>query len=96
MYVALSSTTHLCLSSSPPLCLFFLLSVYCFIDFLCLHTQPGYMHTLASELTNESSAVFVRNAAGLALKNALTVRVHRAFSLPLSPFPVIIPLPFIS
>ncbi|KAH9990849.1 karyopherin Kap95 [Russula vinacea] len=35
---------------------------------------PGYMHTLASELANEASAVFVRNAAGLALKNALTAR----------------------
>jgi importin subunit beta-1 len=36
------------------------------------------MHTLASELANESSAVFVRNAAGLALKNALTARVRHA------------------
>jgi hypothetical protein len=36
------------------------------------------MHTLASELANEASAVFVRNAAGLALKNALTARVRRA------------------
>ncbi|KAI0277890.1 karyopherin Kap95 [Russula aff. rugulosa BPL654] len=35
---------------------------------------PGYMHTLASELANEASPVFVRNAAGLALKNALTAR----------------------
>ncbi|KAI0270716.1 karyopherin Kap95 [Gloeopeniophorella convolvens] len=35
---------------------------------------PAYMHTLASELANPSSAVFVRNAAGLALKNALTAR----------------------
>src|SRR6266850_699636 len=42
------------------------------------------MHTLASELANESSPVFVRNAAGLALKNALTARVRRAF-LPTSP-----------
>lgn len=44
-----------------------------------LCTQPGYMHTLASELANEASPVFVRNAAGLALKNALTARVRRAF-----------------
>jgi importin subunit beta-1 len=36
------------------------------------------MHTLASELANESSPVFVRNAAGLALKNALTARVRHA------------------
>lgn len=36
------------------------------------------MHTLASELANEASPVFVRNAAGLALKNALTARVRRA------------------
>ena len=43
-----------------------------------LRTQPGYMHTLASELANEASPVFVRNAAGLALKNALTARVRRA------------------
>jgi len=33
------------------------------------------MHTLASELANEASAVFVCNAAGLALKNAFTARV---------------------
>lgn len=43
-----------------------------------LRTQPGYVHTLASELANEASPVFVRNAAGLALKNALTARVRRA------------------
>ena len=36
------------------------------------------MHTLASELANETAAVFVRNAAGLALKNALTARVCSA------------------
>src|SRR6266403_960965 len=36
------------------------------------------MHTLASELANVASPVFVRNAAGLALKNALTARVRRA------------------
>jgi hypothetical protein len=54
-----------------------------------LRTQPGYMHTLASELTNEASPVFVRNAAGLALKNALTARVRRAVppSLPHPPRP---------
>jgi hypothetical protein len=46
-----------------------------------LRTQPGYMHTLASELANEASAVFVCNAAGLALKNALTARVSRAVPL---------------
>jgi hypothetical protein len=40
------------------------------------------MHTLASELANEASPVFVRNAAGLALKNALTARVRRAVLLP--------------
>jgi Importin-beta N-terminal domain len=52
-----------------------------------LRTQPGYMHTLASELANEASPVFVRNAAGLALKNALTARVRRAVppSSPRSP-----------
>ena len=38
------------------------------------------MHTLASELANESTAVFIRNAAGLALKNALTARVCSAFT----------------
>ncbi len=42
------------------------------------------MHTLASELANEATPVFVRNAAGLALKNALTARVRSAlFLLPL-------------
>ena len=55
-----------------------------------LRTQPGYMHTLASELANETSAVFIRNAAGLALKNALTARVRRAVP-PLSPGPPHVP-----
>jgi hypothetical protein len=55
-----------------------------------LRTQPGYMHTLASELANETSAVFIRNAAGLALKNALTARVRRAVP-PLSSGPPHIP-----
>ncbi|KAI0070966.1 ARM repeat-containing protein [Panus rudis PR-1116 ss-1] len=35
---------------------------------------PAYMLMLAGELTNESSQPHVRNAAGLALKNALTAR----------------------
>ncbi|TFY83967.1 hypothetical protein EWM64_g25 [Hericium alpestre] len=35
---------------------------------------PAYMLMLSAELVNESSPVFVRNAAGLALKNALTAR----------------------
>jgi Importin-beta N-terminal domain len=52
------------------------LSHFLFLDFSL--AQPGYMHTLASELANEASPVFVRNAAGLALKNALTARVRRA------------------
>ena len=44
------------------------------------------MHTLASELANEATPVFVRNAAGLALKNALTARVCNAFTFnPLFP-----------
>jgi hypothetical protein len=38
------------------------------------------MHTLASELANEATAVFIRNAAGLALKNALTARVRSALT----------------
>jgi len=77
----------------PPSPSVFFLLVCRFIDSSCLHTQPGYMHTLASELANESSAVFVRNAAGLALKNALTARVRRVFSslsLPL-PFSIFVP-----
>ncbi|SRR6266404_2213041 len=47
------------------------------------------MHTLASELANESTPVFVRNAAGLALKNALTARVRSPLLLfsPLTPSP---------
>jgi importin subunit beta-1 len=46
------------------------------------------VHTLAAELANEASPVFVRNAAGLALKNALTARVRRASpSFPLSLLP---------
>ena len=44
------------------------------------------MHTLASELANEATPVFVRNAAGLALKNALTARVCNAFTFN-PPFP---------
>jgi hypothetical protein len=44
------------------------------------------MHTLASELANEAAPVFTRNAAGLALKNALTARVCSAFTfIPTSP-----------
>jgi hypothetical protein len=56
-----------------------------------LRTQPGYMHTLASELANEASPVFVRNAAGLALKNALTARVRRAIPTFLPPI-LLVPL----
>ncbi|KAI0314478.1 karyopherin Kap95 [Amylostereum chailletii] len=35
---------------------------------------PAYMHMLSAELANESTNIFVRNAAGLALKNALSAR----------------------
>ncbi|KAA1475779.1 karyopherin Kap95 [Dentipellis sp. KUC8613] len=35
---------------------------------------PAYMVMLSQELVNENSPVFVRNAAGLALKNALSAR----------------------
>ncbi|EIM80114.1 karyopherin Kap95 [Stereum hirsutum FP-91666 SS1] len=35
---------------------------------------PAYMLMLSAELVNENSQVFTRNAAGLALKNALTAR----------------------
>ncbi|EGN91784.1 hypothetical protein SERLA73DRAFT_100127 [Serpula lacrymans var. lacrymans S7.3] len=35
---------------------------------------PAYMLMLSSELANESSPIHVRNAAGLALKNALSAR----------------------
>ena len=38
-------------------------------------TQPMYMLTLSTELVNENSLPHVRNAAGLALKNALTAKV---------------------
>jgi hypothetical protein len=54
------------------------LSLLFLLTYAPLRTQPGYVHTLASELANEASPVFVRNAAGLALKNALTARVRRA------------------
>jgi hypothetical protein len=37
--------------------------------------QHGYMHTLATELANESTDPHIRNAAGLAFKNALAARV---------------------
>ncbi|CAL1698079.1 unnamed protein product [Somion occarium] len=40
----------------------------------CRENFPAYMHTLSSELVNESSPPHVRNAAGLALKNALTAK----------------------
>jgi len=92
MYVPFHHPPTLTVLRPPPLSFFL---VDHFIDSLCLHTQPGYMHTLASELANESSAVFVRNAAGLALKNALTARVRRVFSsLPLPlPFSIFVPSP---
>ncbi|KAI0045184.1 karyopherin Kap95 [Auriscalpium vulgare] len=35
---------------------------------------PAYMLMLSAELVNESSTIFTRNAAGLALKNALSAR----------------------
>lgn len=38
-------------------------------------SQPAYMQTLVNELANESADNLVRNAAGLAIKNALTGRV---------------------
>jgi len=36
--------------------------------------QPAYVTMLAAELANESSPAHIRNAAGLAVKNALTAR----------------------
>jgi hypothetical protein len=39
--------------------------------------QPGYMMTLSQELANEASQPHVRNAASLAMKNALTARVSQ-------------------
>jgi hypothetical protein len=39
------------------------------------NVQPAYMLMLCSELGNESSPPHVRNAAGLALKNAVSARV---------------------
>ncbi|EJD04944.1 ARM repeat-containing protein [Fomitiporia mediterranea MF3/22] len=35
---------------------------------------PGYLVTLSSELANEAQSITIRNAAGIALKNALTAR----------------------
>jgi hypothetical protein len=46
--------------------------------------QPEYMLMLSSVLVDESSQLHVRNAAGLALKNALSARVRT--SLPQSSF----------
>ena len=37
--------------------------------------KPTYVSLLASELANEQSQSFIRNAAGLALKNSLTSSV---------------------
>ena len=64
--------------TQPPISHSFQTPLFFSLTHVSLRTQPGYMHTLASELTNEASPVFVRNAAGLALKNALTARVRRA------------------
>lgn len=41
--------------------------------------QPEYMVMLSSVLVDESSPLHVRNAAGLALKNALSARVRNRF-----------------
>lgn len=38
--------------------------------------QPEYMLMLSSVLVEDSSPIHVRNAAGLALKNALTAKVR--------------------
>jgi hypothetical protein len=38
--------------------------------------QPAYVTLLSAELVNEHSQAHVRNAAGLALKNAFTSRVR--------------------
>lgn len=37
------------------------------------------MLMLSAELVNEASPLHIRNAAGLALKNALTARVRHSF-----------------
>ncbi len=44
------------------------------------HLQPEYMLMLSSVLVNETSPLHVRNAAGLALKNALSARVRLSLS----------------
>jgi importin subunit beta-1 len=49
------------------------------------------MLMLAGELVNETSSIHVRNAAGLALKNALSARVRHF----LSPIPLVISLTFV-
>lgn len=38
--------------------------------------QPDYMLMLSAVLTDESTPIHVRNAAGLALKNTLSARVR--------------------
>lgn len=44
--------------------------------------QPAYLLTLSAELANESRDINIRNAAGIALKNALSARVsYRHVSL---------------
>jgi hypothetical protein len=45
-------------------------------DIRPISLKPEYMLMLSSELVNEGSPLHVRNAAGLALKNALTARVR--------------------
>jgi len=45
------------------------------VHLLALLYQPGYLMTLSTELANESQQITIRNAAGIALKNALTARV---------------------
>lgn len=42
------------------------------------------MLMLSSVLVDENTPLHVRNAAGLALKNALTARVRRLYGSPLS------------
>jgi hypothetical protein len=44
--------------------------------------QPEYMLMLSSVLVNEATPLHVRNAAGLALKNALSARVRAPFPAP--------------
>jgi hypothetical protein len=73
-FILCFTVPHTPIPSLSPLLLLLLL----LLTHVLLCTQPGYVHTLASELANEASPVFVRNAAGLALKNALTARVRRA------------------